>query len=234
MDANASQLLEGVKEWVKQASHKIDPSHDFAHINRVLANAMSLFRKEFTEDTIETERLHNYIVVYLSALLHEVDDRKYADIESNSLTSECARIVLNGFECPEDIQNDIFFIISRVSFSKQLEGDEEIAPRLQKLLGIVRDADRLEALGAIGIARCFGFGAVRNQPIYDPEIEPCLEMTAEQYKNHQGTSLNHFQEKLYKLPEMMHTQSGKEVAEERVRFMKEFESRMLKEWHGLA
>ena len=185
--------------------------HDFHHTMRVYQNAM----------TIAGEENCDREVVALGALLHDADDRKLFSTEDYAN----ARKLLAFYGASPELTGKVISVIDTVSFSTgkipdSLEGE------------IVQDADRLDALGAIGIARTFAYGGSHGTPMYDPEIPPRENMTPEQYRNYKGTSFNHFYEKLLKLKNMMHTKKAKEMADHRHAFLETFAEEFLQEWNA--
>lgn len=185
--------------------------HDFYHTLRVYRNAM----------TIARETTCNQEVVALGALLHDADDKKLFATDDY----ENARKLLEDYGASPALTEDVIDVISTVSFGegkmpKSIEGK------------IVQDADRLDALGAIGIARTFAYGGSHGTPLYDPEIPPNMHMTKEEYRSHAGTSFNHFYEKLLLLKDTMHTEKAKEMAVHRHQFLETFAEEFLQEWEG--
>lgn len=165
-------------------------------------------------------------VVRLAALLHDVDDIKL----SPETYADKGRAVdfLKGHGIPEAMIKTICGIIEEVSF----KGTDSAVP--ETIEGrCVQDADRLDALGAIGIARVFAYGGSRHRIIHDPEIKPTENMNADQYRNHLSTSVNHFYEKLFRLKDLMNTETAKKIAEQREDYMKAYLSEFLAEWDGI-
>ena len=185
--------------------------HDFHHTIRVYQNALTIAR----EETCDQE------VVALGALLHDADDRKLFSTENY----ENARKMLADYGASADLTEKVIDVIGAVSFSAG-KTPETIEGK------IVQDADRLDALGAIGIARTFAYGGSHGTPMYDPEIPPRENMTPGQYRAHKGTSFNHFYEKLLKLKDLMHTKKAQEMAAHRHAFLETFAQEFLQEWEG--
>ena len=185
--------------------------HDFYHTMRVYRNAM----------TIAEETPCDSQVVALGALLHDADDRKIFATENY----ENARSLLKSYGATDQLEEAVIHVISTVSF-----GNGKTPATIEGK--IVQDADRLDALGAIGIARTFAYGGSHGTPMYDPEIPPRENMSAEQYRTHKGTSFNHFYEKLLKLKDLMHTKKAKEMAAHRHAFLETFAQEFLQEWEG--
>ncbi|CAJ2655642.1 unnamed protein product [Trifolium pratense] len=208
---------------VEKAMKGNDASHDAAHVWRVRDLALSLASEEgLSSDPDSME------VVELAALLHDIGDYKYLRDPSeekaveNFLTEE-------GVE--ENKKSKILKIINGMGFKEEVTGkaNTEWFPEF----GVVQDADRLDAIGAIGIARCFTFGGSKKRALHDPAILPRTELSKEQYMNKQEqTTINHFHEKLLKLKDMMKTKAGKSRAERRHKFMEEFVKEFYDEWNS--
>lgn len=198
-------------EEIRCLFQKDASGHDFYHTMRVYQNAVAIAKE--TPCDIE--------VVTLGALLHDADDRKLF----STVDYANARRLLADYGADPALTERVISVISTVSFGggktpETIEGK------------ILQDADRLDALGAIGIARTFAYGGSHSTPMYDPEIPPRENMTPEQYRNHKGTSFNHFYEKLLKLKDTMHTKKAKELAAHRHDFLETFAREFLQEWEG--
>lgn len=210
-----TQPIEKTISFVKEKLHGAESGHDWFHIERV----WKLSRK-----IAETENC-NQEVVQLSALLHDIADPKFHNGDEN-LALKISRDFLESENVSEDIIQQVLFIIKNISFKNRGEVPENIPVELK----IVQDADRLDAIGAIGIARTFNFGGFKNNLMYDPNLPPNLNMTKEEYKKNKGTTINHFYEKLLLLKDLMNTAKGKELAQERHDFMLKFLDEFYKEW----
>lgn len=201
-------LLEKCQQIVEKIYNQFDASHDFAHIERVLKNAEEILQKEGTA---------NGEVVRLAVLLHDIDDAKYQ--REGQLT---ASDILRTIGSSDDLSQRVLACIDSVSFSggntKELTSIEG---------AIVRDADRLDAIGAIGIARTFAFGGARGRNLYDASETVREEMSEAEYRGKETASITHFYEKLLLLKELMVTEEGKRLAEQRhdymVGFLKQLE-----------
>lgn len=189
--------------------------HDFYHSMRVYRMALKIAQAE----KADTE------VVALAALLHDVDDRKLSPQTAEK--KERAVAFMRSRNVPEVLIDRICRIIDEVSF----RGTDSVAPSTPEGK-CVQDADRLDALGAIGIARTFAYGGNHGRPIYDPEIPPQTAMDQEAYRSSKSSSLNHFYEKLFLLEGMMNTETGRKIAANRVRYMEDFVNQFLAEWNG--
>lgn len=213
----ASPLVERVAHRVQATFADESSGHDWHHIHRVwrLARQIAL-----------QERAHREIVE-LGALLHDIADWKFHDGDETVGPREAERLLCEE-AAPEPVTAAVVEIVATLSFK-----GAGVPTPMQTLEGrCVQDADRLDALGAIGIARCFAYGGHAGRLMYDPDVAPVLHATAAEYKAAKGTSLNHFSEKLFLLKDRMNTAAGRALAEERHRFMEEFVSRFLREWHG--
>ncbi|WP_025784839.1 HD domain-containing protein [Sporosarcina sp. D27] len=187
----------------KEIYEKFDASHDFDHILRVLQNAY-----EIMEEIDGVDRTAVELAVYL----HDVDDPKYAE-----LTGTSAAAILKELAVPQALSELVLATIESVSFSggnsKEIDSPEG---------AIVRDADRLDAIGAIGIARTFAYGGAKGRKIYDPTESIRTSMSEHDYRSKKTASVTHFHEKLFLLKDLMVTERGKQLAEDRHQFMKQF------------
>jgi uncharacterized protein len=216
-------LIQHCEESVKIALAKCDASHNFQHVDRVRNLAKQIAKGEGIVDRDVLE------IIEVAALLHDVADYKYSG--SDAANEHAARSILSAFSVPEETQDKVLDIVNNISFSKELDQQPSTASHSSHLLGIVQDADRLDAIGAIGIARCFYFGASKNRPIYDDQ-PPRLNMTKEEYRAHQSSSINHFHEKLLLLKHKMKTPTGKAFAERRHQFMVSYLDQLQAELQG--
>lgn len=198
-----SKTIEFIKETLKEAK----PSHDFFHIERVYNMAVFIWEKEWW----------NPLVVKLGALLHDIADYKYHDGDE-TIGPKIAGELLYSLWVDEETIIHVQNIIKNISYSTNLW---EVTFQ-SKELDIVKDADKLDALWAIGIARCLCFSWEKAREIYNPNIEVKLNMTKEEYKKHKSTAINHFYEKLLKLKDLIHTQTGKQIAKQRHEFMEKY------------
>lgn len=211
-----NKLIENTVEFVKEKLKGAEAGHDWFHIERV----WKLSRK-----IAETEKC-NKEVVELSALLHDIADPKFHNGDE-TIALKVSRVFLESQQVPEEVIGQVLFIIKNISFKNR----DEVPQDLPVELKIVQDADRIDAIGAIGIARTFNFGGFKNNLMYDPDIEPKLNMSKEEYKKSNGTTINHFYEKLLLLKDLMNTEKGKQMAEERHGFMLKFLDQFYKEWN---
>lgn len=210
-------LLANTKLFVKHKLEKAEGGHDWFHIERVYKNAMLIAKDEDCDLQI----------VQLGALLHDIADSKFHDGDE-SIGPTLARAFLEREKVSEETIVHVINIIENISF----KGGNYEKKFNSKELAIVQDADRLDAIGAIGIARTFNYGGFKNRPLYNPNVIPKLTMTKEEYKNSDAPTLNHFYEKLLLLKDKMNTKTGKQIAQERHTFMENFLSQFYAEWEG--
>ncbi len=206
MDAHESTLIENTIAFVKQTLKNAEGGHDWWHIQRVHLNAKRIAANENVDQ----------LVVELAALLHDISDSKFNG-GNETLGAEIAADFLKKQVLTAERIEHVVLIINHISF----KGGKEQQQFYSLELGVVQDADRLDAIGAIGIARCFNYGGFKGSEIYNPSISPNPNMTKEEYKKG-GPSINHFYEKLLLLKDLMNTQTGRSMAEHRHEFMQQF------------
>ena len=213
-----SQLIEKTIEFVKSQLEGAEGGHDWWHIYRVWNNAKHIAQTEQVDQT----------VVELGALLHDIADSKFhnGDEEIGPAT---ARKFLEAQNTEPNIIEHVENIIRHISF----KGGNHTQSFTSKELDVVQDADRLDAIGAIGIARTFNYGGHFGRALYDPNIKPNLNMSKEEYKKSQAPTLNHFYEKLLLLKDRMNTKTGRQIANQRHEYMQGFLDQFYKEWEGL-
>eukprot|EP00466_Bigelowiella_natans_P016672 jgi/Bigna1/76801/fgenesh1_pg.44_\ len=219
-------LLAETEAFVKKELHAQDGSHDWFHIHRVRNLALKLARME---------GINNRLVVELAALLHDIRDWKYSGDENEGIVE--VEKFLGSKNCPKCVTEQVLHIVKNIGFKNELaaeraNGDSKLI--ITPELAVVQDADRLDAIGAIGIARTFTYGGSRNRALYDPDIKPCINITKEQYmkKGRNEPTINHFYEKLLKLKTKMKSKSGRQVAEGRHKYMEEYLEKFCREWSG--
>ncbi len=215
---NQELIIQKTIEFVKQTLADAEGGHDWWHIYRVWKLAKHIAASENS----------TLFVVELGALLHDIADSKFNDGNEETGPRK-AREFLNSLGVDESVITHVENIISHISF----KGGNETQQFKSLELDIVQDADRLDAMGAIGIARTFNYGGFKNREIYNPEIVPNLSMTKEEYKQSTAPTLNHFYEKLLLLNDRMNTRTGQQMGRERHRFMETFLDEFYKEWDGL-
>ncbi|MBT6377271.1 MAG: HD domain-containing protein [Flavobacterium sp.] len=216
---NKEQIILNTIDFVKETLEGAEGGHDWFHIERVYKNALLIS---------ENEKVDRF-TVQLGALLHDIADAKFYNGDE-SIGPKKAREFLKKQYVDEDIIIHIENIILFISYKSSLDASEKFtSPELD----VIQDADRLDAIGAIGIARCFNYGGFKNRSLYDPTIEPNLEMTKEQYKKSTAPTINHFYEKLLLLKDKMNTKTGQLLAKERHRYMEGFLQQFYEEWNGV-
>jgi len=213
-------LVNDTIRFVKKQLDTAEGGHDWFHIERVYKLALRIAEKEADVDVL---------VVQLAALLHDIADSKFHDGDE-TIGPRLAREFLSKQQLPTEQLEQVIAIIENISF----KGGNQAQTYFSKELAVVQDADRLDAIGAIGIARTFNFGGFKNRPLYDPAIPPDLQLSKEAYKKSTAPTLNHFYEKLLRLKDLMHTETARELAAERHQFMEQFLSRFYAEWEGEA
>lgn len=212
-----NNLIDITKAFVKAQLVQAEGGHDWFHIERVYNNALLIAKGEECD----------LLVVELGALLHDVADSKFHDGDE-TVGPSMAWQFLAAQKVDEDTIIHVVNIIENISFKG---GNHEMKFHSVEL-DIVQDADRLDALGAIGIARTFNYGGFKNRAIYDPAIAPDLTMDKEQYKASTAPTLNHFYEKLLLLKDRMNTETGRKIAEGRHKYMQGFLAQFYAEWNG--
>ena len=212
-------IIDNTILFVKQQLENAEGGHDWFHIERVYKNALLIADGEDC----------NLNVVKLGALLHDIADSKFHGGDE-TIGPKTARTFLESQNVSEDIILHVIAIIENISF----KGGNFEKKFNSKELEIVQDADRLDAIGAIGIARTFNYGGFKNRPLYNPNIQPNMNMNKEEYKNSESPTLNHFYEKLLLLKDKMNTETGKKIAQKRHDFMVTFLSQFYAEWDGEA
>ncbi len=209
------ELIESITEKIKHDFAGDGSGHDWWHIHRVVTNALKIQVKEGGDKDL----------IHLAALLHDVGDHKFHKEE------DAQEVLISGMlrqeNCSPDLIAKVLSIVKQVSFKGGKENNELTSLEAK----IVQDADRLDAIGAIGIARAFAFGGSRNRLMYHPEEAPKDFKNFEEYKNDNGHTINHFYEKLLLLKDKMQTQAGKEIAQQRHEYMEGFLEQFYEEWN---
>lgn len=214
---NSSDIISKTITFVKEKLSNAEGGHDWFHIERVYKNSILIAQEEVCDLT----------VVKLGALLHDIADSKFHDGDE-TIGPKTARAFLENEKVEEAVIDQVVKIIENISF----KGGNQEKNFSSIELDIVQDADRLDAIGAIGIARTFNYGGFKNRALYDPNIAPNTKMNKEEYKNNTAPTINHFYEKLLLLKDKMNTASGKAIAAERHRYMEGFLSQFYAEWDG--
>lgn len=204
--------------YVKQELSNAETGHDWFHIKRVWNNARLIANYERVD----------MLVVELAALLHDIADAKFYG-GNEEIGSQKADFFLNSIYVEDSVREHVIKIIKHMSFRSSLS---EVKVFDSMEMKVIQDADRLDAIGAIGIARTFNYGGYRNRLLYDPAIKPNLNMTKEEYQNSTSPTINHFYEKLLLLKDLMNTATGKRIAQKRHQFMEEYLEHFYEEWEG--
>lgn len=214
---NTTNLIDKTILFVKETLAQAEGGHDWFHIERVYKNALLIAVSENCDLEI----------VQLGALLHDIADSKFHDGDE-TIGPKTARTFLESENVVATTIDHVIAIIENISFK-----GGKVERKFSSIeLDIVQDADRLDAIGAIGIARTFNFGGFKNRALYNPDITPNLSMTKEEYKKNEAPTINHFYEKLLLLKDKMNTQTGKQIAQERHRYMEDFLEQFYAEWEG--
>ncbi len=211
------EVINNTKSFVQKTLKDAEAGHDWFHVLRVYNNAMSILSNETADE----------FVVALAALLHDIADSKFHN-GNEDIGPQVAKSFLEIQSVDEAVLSHVIAIIKNVSY----KGGYTASSFHSKELEIVQDADRLDAIGAIGIARTFNFGGYKNNPIYDPQISPNPNQSKEEYKKSKSTTINHFYEKLLLLKDKMNTTTAQKLAEDRHEFMLDYLNQFYKEWNG--
>ncbi len=212
-----SFLISKTKAFVKEQLRHAEGGHDWFHILRVFNNALLISKNE----NVDT------LVVALGALLHDIADSKFHQGDE-TVGPKMAREFLFKHDVDSIVIEHIVKIIENISF----KGGNEVQKFRSPELDVIQDADRLDAIGAIGIARCFNYGGFKNRMLFNPAIKPNLKMTKEEYKASTTPTINHFYEKLLLLKDKMNTKTGQRIATDRHHFMENFLNQFYAEWDG--
>lgn len=214
---DSSEIINSTIKYVKESLANAEGGHDWWHIYRVWQLAKHIAEQEDV----------NILVVELAALLHDIADSKFHNGDE-TLGPRKARAFLESITLEDSTITHIEAIITNVSF----KGGKVKQTFSSKELDVVQDADRLDAMGAIGIARTFNYGGYKNRELYNPNIVANLNMSKEEYKNSTAPTINHFYEKLLLLKDRMNTDTGKALAKHRHQYMEEYLNEFYQEWNG--
>jgi uncharacterized protein len=215
---NNETLIEATKDYVRTTLTDAEGGHDWFHTLRVYNNSLLISKSEQVDS----------LVVALGALLHDIADSKFHEGDE-TIGPKTAREFLFKHNVDSSVIEHVIKIIENISFNKSLEIGEKFT---SSELDIIQDADRLDAIGAIGIARCFNYGGFKNRKLFDPSIKPNMEMTKEEYKKSTAPTINHFYEKLLLLSDKMNTKTGRSIAKQRHQFMEQYLDQFYAEWDG--
>lgn len=217
MTEKENNLIENTIQFVKETLEDAEGGHDWFHIERVYKNSCLIAESEDCD----------LLIVKLGALLHDIADSKF-----HKGDEAIGPALAKGFLEKEDVSKEVIQHVIKIIENISYKGGSEQKSFHSKELDIVQDADRLDALGAIGIARAFNYGGFKNRKLYDPAINPNLNLTKEEYKNSTAPTINHFYEKLLLLKNLMNTKTAKKIAPERHQFMEDFLEQFYNEWNG--
>lgn len=217
MRVDQETVIQKTIEFVQETLSGAEGGHDWWHIYRVWS---------LSKHIAKTEEVDMF-VVELGALLHDIADAKFHEGDEE-VGPRKAREFLSALHVEEKVIAQVENIIANISFKGGKDPQKFKSPELD----VIQDADRLDAMGAIGIARTFNYGGYKNREIYNPEIKPNLAMTREEYKQSKAPTINHFYEKLLLLKDRMNTPTGKRMAEHRHQFMEAFLEEFYQEWNG--
>ena len=215
----STELINKTIAFVKEQLANAEGGHDWFHIERVYKNALLIAKNEKVD----------VVVVQLAALLHDIADSKFHNGDE-TIGPKIAREFLFKYNVGSKTIEHVVQIIENISF----KGGNEVQKFKSAELDVVQDADRLDAMGAMGIARCFNYGGFKNREIYNPNIKPNLNMSKEEYKASKAPTINHFYEKLFLLKDKMNTKTGKDIATQRHNFMELYLNQFYNEWNGKA
>lgn len=213
---NKQEIIDKTIEFVKEKLKDAETAHDWWHIYRVWMLSKHIAKEERVD----------LFVVELGSLLHDIADSKFND-ENKGLLE--IKEFLSSLNIDEDVIKHIENIIINVSF----KGGNFEQKFKSKELDVIQDADKLDGMGAIGVARTFNYGGYKKRLLYDPDEKPKLNMTPDEYKKNKGTSINHFYEKLLLLKDRMNTKTGRKMAEHRHNFLETYLDEFYKEWDGV-
>jgi uncharacterized protein len=214
---NKQFIIEETINYVKSTLIDAEGGHDWWHIHRVWKTAQHIAAAEQADE----------LIVALGTLLHDIADSKFHNGDE-TIGPRKAREWLVSLGVEEPVIQHVENIITHISF----KGGNHQQPFKSKELDIVQDADRLDAIGAIGIARAFNYGGFKNRPLYDPALPPNMSMSKEEYKHSKAPTINHFYEKLLLLKDRMNTETGKQLAMQRHTFMERYLEQFYGEWDG--
>ncbi|MFP7297936.1 HD domain-containing protein [Neobacillus niacini] len=210
------QMIEKAAVYVRNELGEDATGHDWYHVDRVRRAALHICSEEQAGDPF---------IIEMAALLHDIPDEKLND--SAEAGKKKLDLFFQSIELPDEAQNAIVQIIESISYKGGRKTElKSIEAK------IVQDADRLDAIGAIGIARAFAYGGKKGQPIYDPAINVREEMSLEEYRKGKSTSIHHFYEKLLKLKDLLNTDTAKNMAEKRHQMMEQYLEQFYLEWDG--
>jgi uncharacterized protein len=217
-----TEIVEYTIQFVKETLASAEGGHDWFHIQRVFNNTLLIAKDEKVD----------ILTVSLGALLHDIADAKFHNGDE-TVGPKMAKSFLKSLKVDKAVIEHVVKIIENISFKSGLVFTIADTKKFNsKELDVIQDADRIDAIGAIGIARAFNYGGFKNRQLHNPNIPPNPKMTKEEYKKSAGPTINHFYEKLLLLKDRMNTKTGKKLAEKRHQFMLDYLSQFDKEWNG--
>jgi len=216
---NKNLIIENTIAFVKKTLEGAEGGHDWFHTQRVFLNAKLIAKGESVDD----------FIIALGSLLHDIADAKFHNGDETIGPKKAAEFLLSQ-NVDSSVIEHVIKIIENISFKNSLSTDG--IKFSSKELAVIQDADRLDAIGAIGIARCFNYGGFKNREIYNPDIEPNLNLSKAAYKNSSSPTINHFYEKLLLLKDKMNTKTGRRIAGARHTFMETYLKQFYDEWDG--
>ena len=215
---SSKHIINKTKSFVKEILKNAEGGHDWFHTERVYKNSLLIAENEPVD----------VFIVSLGALLHDIADSKFHNGDE-TIGPKLAREFLFKLNVDSTVIEHVVKIIENISFKSSFEGSITFkSPELD----VVQDADRLDAIGAIGIARCFNYGGFKNRALYDPDVKPNLSMTKTEYKSSNAPTINHFYEKLLLLKDKMNTRTGRQIAKNRHQYMELYLKQFYAEWNG--
>lgn len=215
-----TEIVEETIAFVKETLQGAEGGHDWFHIQRVFNNTLLIAKDEKVD----------VLIVSLAALLHDIADAKFHGGDE-TIGPRIAVEFLNSINVEEGVVNHVQKIIENISYKNSLQKSK--GKRFtSKELEVVQDADRLDALGAIGIARAFNYGGFKDRELYNPDIPPKLNLTKAEYKKSNAPTINHFYEKLLLLKDKMNTKTGRKLAEKRHQYLLDYLEQFYAEWNG--
>lgn len=212
-------IIKKTTAFVKEQLANAEGGHDWFHIERVYKNALLIAKTESVD----------LFIVSLGALLHDIADSKFHDGDE-TVGPRVAREFLFKMNVDSTVIEHVVNIIENISFKGGNEAQKFKSPELD----VIQDADRLDAIGAIGIARCFNYGGFKNRQLHNPDVKPNLNMSKAEYKASDAPTINHFYEKLLLLKDRMNTKTGRRIAADKHQYMVGFLDQFYKEWDGKA
>jgi uncharacterized protein len=216
---NHHNIVLKTKDFVQKTLTNAESGHDWWHAYRVWKLSILISKKEGFDGDI--------LAVELASLLHDIADAKFNNGDE-TVGPKTAEKFMSSLKLATSTIDEVLFVIKHISY----KGGEDFSIQKTEVLKIVQDADRIDALGAIGIARTFSYGGFKQRPMYDPDTPPIIGMTKEEYRKNDGPTINHFYEKLFLLKKLMNTKTGKDLAEKRHLFMEQYLNQFYCEWNG--